>query len=139
MKKNKMMRIASVLLVAVLLSTCAISGTFAKYVTQVSGNDSARVAKWGIKSNLDDISTFSASYYATAEVKSANGTDKVVAPGTSDSGTYVVTGAPEVAYTVTFTTPNTVTETDIFLAPGSYNCSDNAGDREVTATTNKTN
>ena len=78
MKKNKMMRIASVLLVAVLLSTCAISGTFAKYVTQVSGNDSARVARWGIKSDLTETSTFSAFYYANAEVKSANGTDKVV-------------------------------------------------------------
>ena len=48
MKKNKMMRIASVLLVAVLISTCAISGTFAKYVTRAEGTDTARVAKWGI-------------------------------------------------------------------------------------------
>ena len=44
MKKNKMMRIASVLLVAVILTTCAISGTFAKYVTSGNGSDNARVA-----------------------------------------------------------------------------------------------
>ena len=49
MKKNKMMRIASVLLVAVLLSACAISGTFAKYTTTVNGDDSARIAKWEIE------------------------------------------------------------------------------------------
>ena len=48
MMKNKMMRAASILLVAVLLSTCAISGTFAKYVTTASGTDTARVAKWGV-------------------------------------------------------------------------------------------
>ena len=43
MKKNTMMRIASVLLVAVLLSTCAISGTFAKYTSQYTGSaDRAR-------------------------------------------------------------------------------------------------
>ena len=47
MRKNKMMRLASALLVAVLLSTCAISGTFAKYVTSSTGTDKARVAYWG--------------------------------------------------------------------------------------------
>jgi hypothetical protein len=48
MKRNKWMRIASVLLVAALISTCAISGTFAKYVTEDSAYDSARVAKFGV-------------------------------------------------------------------------------------------
>lgn len=51
MKKNKIMRIASVLLVAVILTTCAISGTFAKYVTSGSGSDTARVAKFGVTVN----------------------------------------------------------------------------------------
>ena len=48
MRKNKMMRLASSLLVAVLITTSAISGTFAKYTTQDSASDSARVAKWGV-------------------------------------------------------------------------------------------
>ena len=43
MKKNIMMRVASALLIAVLLTTCAISGTFAKYVSTASGSDTARV------------------------------------------------------------------------------------------------
>ena len=47
MKKNRAMRLAALLLVAVLMSTCGISGTFAKYVTEVSSEDSARVAYWG--------------------------------------------------------------------------------------------
>ena len=47
MRKNKFMRAASGLLVAVLLTTCVISGTFAKYTSTSTGTDSARVARWG--------------------------------------------------------------------------------------------
>ena len=50
-----MMRVASALLVAVLLSTCAISGTFAKYVTEGSGSDTARVAKFGVTVTATEI------------------------------------------------------------------------------------
>ncbi len=48
MKKNKMMRLASVLLIAVMISTSAISGTYAKYVTSGYAEDNARVAKFGV-------------------------------------------------------------------------------------------
>ena len=120
MKKNTMMRIASVLLVAVLISTCAISGTFAKYVTKVSGEDTARVAKWGIVLDVEGQTVF-ADKYATDEtgsnayegeysvVMKADDADvaanitKVVAPGTSSEGAgddilkASVKGTPEVA------------------------------------------
>ena len=43
MKKNKMMRAASALMVATLLTTSVISGTFAKYVTSVNSSDWARI------------------------------------------------------------------------------------------------
>lgn len=49
MKKNRMMRLASILLVAVLLSTSVISGTYAKYTSTVTGSSTATVAKWSIK------------------------------------------------------------------------------------------
>ena len=50
MKKNAMLKIAAILLVAVLLTTCAISTTFAKYVTNTAdyAPSEARVAKWGL-------------------------------------------------------------------------------------------
>ena len=48
MKKSKSMRAAGALLVATLLSTSAVSGTYAKYVTSDSGSDTARVAKFGV-------------------------------------------------------------------------------------------
>ena len=120
--KNKMMRAASVLMVAVLLSTCAISGTFAKYVTSVTSGDSARVAKWNIGHNFDEKSTFAATYNS-GKVESLGGADKVVAPGTADSGTYELSGAPEVAYKVTF---NFDKQAEVFLKQGNYDFADAA-------------
>lgn len=99
MKKNKMMRLASVLLVVTLLTTSAISGTFAKYTTSNSGNDTARVAYWGFKNNTMNITDLFSNVYDST-VKSL--TD-VIAPGTAGSATFAFayegTEAPEVAYT----------------------------------------
>ena len=106
MKKNKMMRIASILMVVTLLSTCAISGTFAKYVTKVSGEDQARVAKWGILLELTAGDVFDKTYPAHDEDTDLELTveadEKVVAPGTSSKDVDgsikgKATGKPEVA------------------------------------------
>lgn len=102
MRKNRMMRAASALLVAVLLTTSTISGTFAKYVTTAEGSDSARVAKWGVEVGVVG-SLFENSYInapddsADATVISVNDED-VVAPGTkNETGlTFKITGQPEV-------------------------------------------
>lgn len=112
MKTNTMMRVASVLLVAVLLSTCAISGTFAKYVTSDSGSDTARVAKWGVTITVaEDFNLFESKYAKhdtnisdtsienTVAVNS-DGADNLVAPGTDHSMTFSITGTPEVAVKV---------------------------------------
>lgn len=115
MKKNMMMRVASALLVAVLLSTCAISGTFAKYVTTASGTDSARVAKWGITMK-DTGAGFMANYNDT--VIAGDGTATVVAPGTTHTTQYVVSGAPETAYKITFV--GTQYTKDVYLGDGTY-------------------
>ena len=122
MKKNKMMRIASVLLVAVLVSTCAISGTFAKYVSSGSAQDSARVAKWGVRFDItSDLFADSYEYHDTTggykadySVKSS---DKVVAPGTSgDAYTFTTTGTPEVSYIVSFAKTPDSTWTTIYTS-----------------------
>ena len=109
MKKNVMMRLASFLLVAVLISTSAISGTYAKYVTTDSGSDTARVAKWGVVIEADSFGMFATNYKTDDKtatftgdysVSSANG-DKVMAPGTSGSFADIsITGTPEVAVDV---------------------------------------
>lgn len=107
MKKNKMMRIASVLLVAVILTTCAISGTYAKYVTSGNGSDTARVAKFGV-TVTGTANTFKETYpkddtSATLIGNSVVSTEDVVAPGTSGSmAAFTITGTPEVAVNVKF-------------------------------------
>ena len=110
MKKNTMMRLASFLLIAVLITTSAISGTYAKYVTTGSANDSARVAKFGVVvtgTTGDANQAFAKEYEAhdssyTAGVTVASSVN-VVAPGTSGTfSNFGVTGTPEVAVRVTY-------------------------------------
>ena len=116
MKKTTMMRILSVILVMTLISTCAISSTFAKYVTKAEGADKARVAKWGVLVSVDG-NAFAEKYAATDEaylaadgeysvISSVEG-ETVVAPGTSAEEADLalvatVKGTPEVAarYTI---------------------------------------
>ncbi len=112
MKKNRMMRIASVLLVAVLLSTCAISGTFAKYTTSASATDSARVAKWGVTVTATGNDAFALKYNDTADENGTKvvSTTNVVAPGTKgDLASIDITGTPEVMVDVAVTADLTLT------------------------------
>ena len=107
MKKNVMMRLACFLLVAVLISTSAISGTYAKYVTSETGTDSARVAKWGV-TIIADGETFAETYETDdttyAETNSVISTaGDVVAPGTSgELAGFTINGTPEVATRITY-------------------------------------
>lgn len=109
MKKNKMMRAASILMVATLLTTSVISGTFAKYVTSGNASDSARVAKWGVTVTGDGEEIFAEKYTKndnsfTLNADTVVSTEDVVAPGTSGSmAAFTITGTPEVAVRVAFT------------------------------------
>ena len=129
MKKNNVMRVFSLLLALTLISVCAISGTFAKYVTKVTGTDQARVAKWGVLLNVEG-NAFATEYQAHDQsykdaggeisVKASNN-DQVVAPGTSSADleqTLVgsVKGTPEVA--ARYIISGTVN--DVVLAAGTY-------------------
>lgn len=112
MKKNRAMRAASALLVAVLMTTCTISGTFAKYVTEASSQDEARVAKWGVEVTATVDGAFATEYDADGSYTDYNGdpiaktvvsstSDKLVAPGTSGNlGATTIQGTPEVAVNV---------------------------------------
>ena len=108
MKKNTFMRVASALLVAVLLTTCAIAGTFAKYTTSDDSTDSARVAKFGVVIQADFGGLF-LDTYATTEAwtgddgVSVKSTVDVIAPGTNGSlADFAVSGTPEVDVEVTY-------------------------------------
>ena len=117
MKKNNAMRLASVLLVLTLLTTCVISGTFAKYTTSTTGGDKARVAYWGFgQAAATTIDLFDGQYANVTASGEVDGFGNVVAPGTEKSTTFAFAytdyktnaiTAPEVAYT--FTVNPTVT------------------------------
>lgn len=98
MKKNNVMRIASALLVAVLLTTCAISGTFAKYTTSFSGNSAARVAKWGFTDPTNVTFDLFADTYNNGAIAS-QGDDNVIAPGASGEFSITLVQAQDVAAT----------------------------------------
>lgn len=57
MRKNRMMRTASVLCACALITSCFVGGTMAKYTSTASGSDTARAAKWSILVNGKDIAT----------------------------------------------------------------------------------
>ena len=104
MKKNVMLRLSAVLLVAVLLTTCVISGTWAKYTTADTANDSARVAKWGVTVDVAS-DAFKAEYEkddtSTGIANTVVATEKVLAPGTEGTlATVAISGTPEVAVEV---------------------------------------
>ena len=124
MKKNRMMRLASVLLVCVLLTTSVISGTFAKYTSTATGTDTATVAKWSFKVASTDIApaattTFAVDLFSTAYelTNGAVGTDadadvkadgKIIAPGTGGSFKLNLENASDVTakYTITLSSIN---------------------------------
>lgn len=114
MKKNKMMRLASGLLVAVLITTSMISGTFAKYVTTAEGSDKARVARFGVEITANG-DTFATEYATDDEnvvgtiaksvvsYQHAGEIQDVVAPGTKgEMVKMTLTGTPEVAVNVSY-------------------------------------
>lgn len=129
--KNRFLRLASGLFVLCLITTSVISGTYAKYVTGDNGNDTARVAKWGVEISTSGT-LFGTDYAATDAAENADSIvvtstnvastgGNVVAPGTKNNKGFQVklTGQPEVAYKVTAETTNAENK-DIYLKAGSY-------------------
>ena len=142
MKKNRMMRLASVLLIAVLISTSAISGTYAKYVTTASGSDTARVAKWGVAIEVDGA-LFAQTYKNVANQNTPGGEDatvltvvssskdKLVAPGTKNEEgiTFAITGKPEVDVNIDIDIDNASLK-DVYLKKDTYKNYTTANDSE---------
>lgn len=116
-KTGKTMRVAGLLLALVLVTSCFVGGTFAKYVTSGRGDDSARVAKFGVKITANG--TMFAKEYATDDgnvsgtiTKSVVSSDsKLVAPGTKGNMfSMALAGTPEVAVRVQYTATLTLND-----------------------------
>lgn len=130
MKKNIAMRVAAILFILTMISTCAFSTTFAKYVTSDEAKDTARVAKWGVEVSVEGQDAFAETYNDKYEstgtkvvsvgAKEAATDDSVLAPGTNGTLTTVtITGTPEVMVDI-------IVEVDLALdkwtVDGSYYC-----------------
>lgn len=117
-KKSKTIIVAAIVLMLCLITTCVVGTTLAKYTTQGSGNDSAQVAKWGVKIEIQGASDMFKEEYLNGSAATVKSTvSNVVAPGTSGSMTFSIKGTPEVALKldVVFTSNN-----DVFLKAGNY-------------------
>lgn len=109
MKLNKKQkRTATIASMAALLAVVLGMGgqTFAKYIeTHEATAQTATVAKWGLVANVQANDIFGSNYYdgplattaaGTTLVVDGTGDAKVVAPGTTGSMTFTVTGTAEV-------------------------------------------
>ena len=123
-KKNWMLRISVIALIFTLVSTSLLAGTLAKYTSEFSGSDTARVAKWNIGAtntinNLFDYVDSGVLGYPGNAV-GADGV-KLIAPGTKGSASFALTGAPEVAYKLEFAVSGVFKIDDVEAAwPGDY-------------------
>lgn len=108
-KKNTVFKLAGLLLVLVLVTSCFVGGTFAKYTTAATGSDSARVAKFGVAVTANG-ETFKTAYAKDDNTATITGNsvvssddDKLVAPGTKGNMvSMTLSGKPEVAVKVTY-------------------------------------
>ena len=116
MKKTKVIRIVCLVAMCALLSSCVMTGMFAKYATSGGGEGEAQVAKWGVTVSAAG-GAFSTKYIADQGVTEGDNLEvassteaKVVAPGTK--GVLVdgaISGQPEVAVKVTIAPTLTLT------------------------------
>lgn len=125
-KKHWTLRAAGLLFALVLITSCFVGGTFAKYVTTGSGHESARVAKFGVTMSVANDTAFKKTYdtdndsVSTTITNSVNssGSENLVAPGTEGSNFVVlsISGKPEVAVNVKIEASGT----DVFLNASEY-------------------
>ncbi len=115
-ENNMVVKIAIVVLAITMIALILLSGTFAKYISSNTAEDTARVAKWQIELNgeslktseIDLFSTILDSNYTDTETDVIN-TEKLIAPGTSGRFNLQIANKSEVAaqYEIDFTITNT--------------------------------
>jgi len=113
--KKLVLKLSVLVMILTLVTLPLVSGTYAKYATEVVASDTARVAKWGVTVSANVQNVFGEAYlaeadgntsvdYLTANVTVNSGEDNtdVLAPGTEGSFTFGVTGTPEVSVALTY-------------------------------------
>lgn len=115
MKKQRFFMLGIITVLVAVLSLTFVSSTFARYTTSGSGEDSARVAKWGVSVTVDAEEAFGEKYEdaisatGTKVVSSVSGQD-VLAPGTEGQlASISIEGTPEVMVSISATFELTLT------------------------------
>ena len=124
MKRNKLFILGICTVMVALVSLSLVSGTWARYTSQVSGEDSARVARWGFtvtdksygynggavsqKFNFNLFGTVNEADTTTTEEHIAATDGTIIAPGTGGSFDLVLTNNSEVTaeYSIDYTVTN---------------------------------
>lgn len=141
MKKNKTMRLAALLLVLTLVTCCFVGGTFAKYISVKSAEDTATVAKWSIQLNNTEMTTkaitfdlFNTVYEANTEDEEDNVVDKLLAPGTGGSFTLNVANKSEVTakYTIALSEASNDNHIPLQYSLNKTTWKDNISELEIT-------
>lgn len=137
-KKHWTLRAAGLLFALVLITSCFVGGTFAKYVTTGGGHETARVAKFGVTMSVANDKAFKQKYTKddttvpdSAQINysvESSGPENLVAPGTKGSNFVVLSikGTPEVAVNVKIAAEGH----DVFLKAGEYLDLTTAADRD---------
>ena len=132
MKKNRLFMLGIVTVFVAILSLTLVSSTFAKYTSTVTGDDSARVAKWAWTFNTEQLDLGSAQEVTTFGLfdtikDTAGATEEdvnsgLIAPGTSGSFSFVITNSSEVTgeYTVNFDSSEVVEQIEYSLDGSSW-------------------
>ena len=107
---KKTFRLGGLLLVACLISSVMLSGTFAKYTSEVAGQDTALVAKWSLTMTdgataftspaTAELNLFSHAY--NTDIIATDGTAYLIAPGVQGQFSLDLTNSSDVAANITF-------------------------------------
>lgn len=102
----KSIRASMILMILVLVTSCIVAGTYAKYVSSKTVVENARIAKFGVTIDGGG-NAFAKSYDSDGQARvsfiSVFSTDSVVAPGTEGTmDSITVSGKPEVSVKVEF-------------------------------------
>lgn len=95
MKNTKALKVVLVLALIAVIAIIALSGTYARYVSTSTGTDKARVAHWKVNATNEVSNLFADSY---THVVGKDGDTSVIAPGTSGTYTFSITGSVETDY-----------------------------------------
>ena len=115
-KENKLTKVAIFALIVAIIAIILVSGTYARYTTQLTGTDSVQIAKWAWNISGADIASDKTTYTLDlfSTIRDTDGSAETdvaaqrIAPGTRGAFTIVVTNNSEVnaEYSVTFAETN---------------------------------